>query len=309
MVIRVEKTSTPDEATPPVTPGTLLALLRSHVPSLSTGPSQVGRAVLEDPRTVVPMTMQQLAEHSGTSEASVIRLAKAIGCSGFREFRTLLAAAVASTEAMETPSTLPADISADDGPDAVIAKLLAEEQQALSDTAAALSVEALTAAAEAIVAARRIVIVGIGASGLVAEDLAAKLERIGLVAQAVTEGHHAMTLAVLMTPDDLLVAVSASGETTDVVEPLAAAQHHGVASIAITVRPRSSLTSADHVLVGVAAREGAMRSAAMSSRTGQLFVVDALFTLVFQRREDESAAAISTSHRELAPRRRGKEHR
>lgn len=309
MVIRVEKTSTPDEAAPPVTPGTLLALLRSHVPSLSSGPAQVGRVVLDDPHTVVPMTMQQLAAHSGTSEASVIRLTKAIGCSGFREFRTLLTAAVASTEAAATPSTLPADISRDDGPDAVIAKLLAEEQQALSDTAAAVSTEALTAAAEAIVAARRIVIVGIGASGLVAEDLAAKLERIGLVAQAVTEGHHAMTLAVLMTPEDLLVVASASGETTDVVEPLAAAQHHDVPSIAITVRPRSSVTSADHVLVGVAAREGAMRSAAMSSRTGQLFVVDALFTLVFQRREDEASAAISTSHRELVPRRRGKERR
>lgn len=309
MVIRVEKTSTPDEAAPPVTPGTLLALLRSHVPSLSSGPAQVGRAVLEDPHTVVPMTMQQLAAHSGTSEASVIRLTKAIGCSGFREFRTILAAAVASTQAAAAPSTLPADISPEDDPDAVIAKLLAEEQQALSDTAAAVSTDALTAAAEAVVAARRIVIVGIGASGLVAEDLAAKLERIGLVAQAVTEGHHAMTLAVLMTPDDLLFVVSASGETTDVVEPLAAAQHHGVRTIAITVRPRSSITTADHVLLGVAAREGVMRSAAMSSRTGQLFVVDALFTLVFQRREDEASAAINTSHRELVPRRRGKERR
>lgn len=309
MVIRVEKTSTTEEAAPPVTPGTLLALLRSHVPSLSSGPAQVGRVVLEEPDIVVPMTMQQLAAHSGTSEASVIRLTKAIGCSGFREFRTHLAAAVASSETASAPSTLPADITADDAPGTVVTKLLAEEQQALADTAAAVSTEALSSAAEAVVTARRVVIVGIGASGLVAEDLAAKLERIGLVAQAVTEGHHAMTLAVLMTPDDLLVAVSASGETTDVIEPLAAAQDRDVPSIAITVRPRSSITTADHVLLGVAARERAMRSAAMSSRTGQLFVVDALFTLVFQRREDEASAAINTSHRELVPRRRGKERR
>jgi len=309
MVIRVEKNSTTDEAAPPVDPGTLLALLRSHVPSLSSGPAQVGRVVLEDPDTVVPMTIQQLAAHSGTSEASVIRLTKAIGCSGYREFRTLLTAAVARSGSTTPTSGLPADIEVDDDPAVVVTKLLAEEQQALSDTAAALSADALSAAAEAIVSARRVIVVGIGASGLVAEDLAAKLERIGLVAQAVTEGHHAMTLAVLMRPDDLLVVVSASGETTDVVEPLVAAQRNGVPAVAITVRPRSSITSADHVLVGVAAREGALRSAAMSSRTGQLFVVDALFTLVFQRRADEAAAAISTSHRELVPRRHGKDTR
>ena len=309
MVIRVEKTSTPEEAAPPITPETLLSLLRSHVPSLSSGPAQVGTAVLADPQAVVPMTIQQLAAHAGTSEASVIRLTKAIGCSGYREFRTLLTAAAAQTSALRSASTLPADITPTDEPRAVLAKLLAEEQQALADTAAAVSTEALAAAADAIVAARRIIIIGIGASGLVAEDLAAKLERIGLAARPVAEGHHAMTLAVLMTPEDLLVAVSASGETTDVIEPLAAAQRSGVPSVAITVRPRSSITSADHVLVGVAAREGVVRSAAMSSRTGQLFVVDALFTLVFQRLGDEASTAITTSHRELVQRRHGKDPR
>lgn len=309
MAIRVEKTSTHVEAAPPVDAETLLSVLRSHVPSLSSGPAQVGRAVLEDPHLVVPMTIQQLAGHSGTSEASVIRLTKAIGCSGFREFRTLLTAAVARSASLSTPSTLPADITPEDAPSAVVAKLLAEEQRALADTAAAVSTEALVSAAEAITTARRIIIIGIGASGLVAEDLSAKLERIGLAARAITEGHHAMTLAVLMTPEDLLVAVTASGETTDVVEPLAAAQRGHVPSVAITVRPRSSVTSADHVLVGVAAREGAMRSAAMSSRTGQLFVVDALFTLVFQRCGDEATTAIATSHRELVQRRHGKDPR
>lgn len=308
MVIRVEKTFTPHEAAPPIDPETLLSLLRSHVPSLSSGPAQVGRTVLDDPSAAVPMTIQQLAAHSGTSEASVIRLTKAIGCSGYREFRTLLTAAVARSTTT-TPNALPADITPTDAPATVVAKLLAEEQQALTDTAAAVSTEALTSAADAITSARRIIIIGIGASGLVAEDLSAKLERIGLAARAVTEGHHAMTLAVLMTPEDLLVAVSASGETTDVVEPLAAAQRNDVPSIAITVRPRSSVTSADHVLVGVAAREGVMRSAAMSSRTGQLFVVDALFTLVFQRRADEASTAITTSHRELVQRRHGKDPR
>lgn len=287
----------------PVTPASLLVRLRSLVPTLSRGPAAVGRTVLEDPRVAVPMTVQQLARHSLASEASVIRLAQAAGCRGFREFRTLLTAATAQEE-VSRPSGLPADISADDDPAAVVAKLAAEEQQALADTAASLDIAALEAAADAIVAARRTVVAGIGASGLVAEDLSTKLERIGLTSRAVTEGHMAMTLAVLMEPEELLIVISSSGETSDIVEPLSAALEAGVPTVALTVRPRSTLTSADHVLIGVAARESDIRSAAMSSRTGQLFIGDVLFTLVFQRRGARARDAVGTSHRRLAPRRR-----
>lgn len=288
-----------------------MSRLRSLVPSLSRGPARVGDEILADPAAVVPMTIQQLAASTGTSDASVMRLAKAVGCTGYRDLRILLAASLAAGAAAGSASAdggLPADIAVDDDPAAVVAKLAAEEQQALADTAAALRLADLGSAADAVVAARRIVVIGIGASGLVAQDLSAKLERIGLLSRAVTEGHAAMTLAVLLTPADLLVVVSASGETRDVLEPLSIALEVGVPTAAITVRPRSSVTAADSVLLGVAARESGMRSAAMSSRTGQLFVVDALFTLVFQRRFDDAGAAISASHRVLAPRRRGKGH-
>src|SRR5699024_240223 len=195
---------------------------------------------------------------------------------------------------------------ADDAPETVLTKLEAEEHRALADTAASLDVAALTGAADAIVSARRTVVAAIGACGLVAVDLAPTLGRVGLISRPAPAGHMAQTLAVRMSPEDLLVIVSASGETTDMVEPLVAAQQAGVPTVAITMRPRSSVTSADQVLIGVAARETGMRSAAMSSRIGQFFVVDALFTLVFQRRFDEAEAAIDTSHWQLATRRPGK---
>lgn len=270
----------------------------------------MGEFVLSDPATAVPMTIQQLAAGSGTSDASVIRLARSIGCSGYREFRTLLAACIAAESAQSDVGSgnLPADITEDDPASEVVRKLLAEERQALADTAAAVSEEALGAAADAVLASRRIVVAGIGASGLVALDLSAKLERIGIISQAVVEGHSAMTHAALLQPDDLFIAVSASGETRDMLAPLEHARSLGVPTVAITVRPGSGVTSADHVLLGVAARESGMRPAAMSSRTSQMFLVDALFTLIFQRSAEVSSAAISTSHRLLAPRRRGKEY-
>ncbi len=306
----VEKNSSKPGQSQPPAPEALLARLRSLVPTLSRGPAQVGRAVLADPQAIVPMTMRQLAAHTDTSDASVTRLAQAIGCTGYREFRALLAASTAVQTAAAGPAgtgRLPADIELDDAPAEVVAKLLAEEQQALADSAAALDIAALTASADAICAARRVVITGIGASGIVARDLSAKLERIGIISQPITEGHHALTAAAVMEPVDLLIVISASGETADMLEPLDAARAAGIPTVAITVRPRSRITAADHVLIAVAARESGMRPAAMSSRTGQLFIVDSLFALVYQRRAEQAGAAVTTSHQMLAPRRHRKD--
>src|SRR5699024_2347928 len=155
MVDRAEKTCTggaPSSAS-------LWARLRSLVPTPSRGPAAVGRADLEDPLTVVPRPLHQPAAHSGASAATVRTLAQAAG------------------------SGLPADIGADDAAETVLTKLEAEEHRALADTAASLDVGALTGAADSIVSARRTVVAGIGASGLVAVDLATKLERIGLISR------------------------------------------------------------------------------------------------------------------------------
>ncbi|MCT1691872.1 MurR/RpiR family transcriptional regulator [Brevibacterium sp. p3-SID960] len=142
---------------------------------------------------------------------------------------------------------------------------------------------------------------------MVARDLAAKLERIGIISQPITEGHYALTVAAVMEPADLLIAISASGETADILEPLDVVRGSGIPTVAITVRPRSRITAADHVLIGVAARESDMRPAAMSSRTGQLFIGDSLFALVYQRRADQAGAAVTASHQMLAPRRARKD--
>src|SRR5699024_9102460 len=201
-----------------------------------------------------PWPADRRARPPEAADAPVSSPPQAPGGSGFRDSRALAAAAPARTAAGGRGG-LPADIGADDAAETVLTNIEAEEHRALADTAASRDVGALTGAADSIASARRTVVAGIGASGLVAVDLATTLERIGLISRAVTEGHMAMTLGVLMSPEDLLIIVSASGETTDMVEPLAAARQSGVPTVAITMRPRSSVTSADHVLIGVAARE------------------------------------------------------
>ena len=99
-----------------------------------------------------------------------------------------------------------------------------------------------------------------------------------------------------------MVAISSSGETLDVVEPLEVARRNGVGTAALTARAGSSLTRADHTLLSVSLRENDLRPAAMASRTGQMFLVDVLFTMVAQLCFDQAKSAIKESWLALRPR-------
>ncbi|MFD8979403.1 MurR/RpiR family transcriptional regulator [Streptomyces sp. NPDC059564] len=283
-------------------PAALRARVRGLGGSMTRSVKAVAEAVAADPAGCARLTVTALAERTGTSEATVVRTARLLGYPGYRDLRLALAALAAQQESGAAPAVT-VDIAVDDPLADVVAKLAHEEAQTLADTAAGLDLAQLSAAVDALAGARRIDVYGVGASGLVGQDLAQKLLRIGLIAHAHHDPHLAVTNAVLLRPGDVAVAVTHSGGTGDVIEPLRHAFEHGATTIAVTGRPTSPVTQyADLVLATSAARETRLRPAAMSSRTSQLLVVDCLFVGVAQRTYETAAPALAASYEALAPR-------
>ncbi|MEU9109746.1 MurR/RpiR family transcriptional regulator [Streptomyces xanthophaeus] len=288
---------------PSPAPAELRARVRALAPSMTRSMQTVAEAVASDPAGCSRLTVSALAEHTGTSEATVVRTARLLGYPGYRDLRLALAALAAQQESGAAPAVT-VDIAVDDPLADVVAKLAHEEAQTLADTAAGLDLTQLAAAVTALASARRIDIYGVGASGLVAQDLAQKLLRIGLLAHAHSDPHLAVTNAVQLRPGDVAVAVTHSGATGDVIEPLRTAFERGATTVALTGRPNAPVSHyADLVLATSAARETRLRPAAMSSRTSQLLVVDCLFVGVAQQTYETAAPALAASYEALAPRR------
>ncbi|NJP99984.1 MurR/RpiR family transcriptional regulator [Streptomyces zingiberis] len=283
-------------------PAALAAKVRMLGPTMTRSMQRVAETVAGDPAGCAVLTVTGLAERTGTSEATVVRTARTLGYPGYRDLRLALAGLAAQQESGAAPAVT-ADIAVDDPLPEVIVKLAREEQQCLADTAAALDAAQLDAAVSALASARRVDVYGVGASNLVAQDLAQKLLRIGLSAHAHADPHLAMTGAVQLRAGDAAVAVTHSGRTLDVIEPLRTAFDRGATTVAITGRPDGEIAQyADHVLTTSPARESELRPAAMSSRTSQLLVVDCLFIGVAQRTYDTAAPALSASYEALAHR-------
>lgn len=270
---------------------------------MTAAESRIAAVILNDPAAVSRMTITELGATAGTSESTVVRMARSLGFSGYPELRLALAVAGAGSAA-DTSATLTGDIARDDSLEVAIAKLASAEESALRSTVGMIDVAALTRVVDAIVAARQVAIFGVGVSGLVATDLWNKLIRIGINCHAYVEAHLALTSAALLGPGDVALAVSHSGEITDVIDPMALAKDVGATTIAVTGHSRSPLAQlVGHVLLS-AGRAEPLRPGAMASRTSQLLVTDAIFVGVAQRDYDSSLRALRATTAAVNSRRR-----
>lgn len=274
----------------------LVARLESRRSSLTPVGRRLLDLLLEDLEAASRLTISELSERVGASEASVVRTSRALGYRGYPELRLALAAASTAT-----PRTVVGDITRDDDLGTVLRKLAHQESAALEQTARGLDQEALALTVEAVAGARRVDVYGVAASSLVAMDLAHKLQRIGRACQTHPDRHLAVTSAALLGTDDVAIGISHSGLTPDVVEPLRRARESGATTVAITSSHRTPLARlADHLLVCAGTEERAFRPAATASRISQLLVVDAVFVRVAQHTFDTTTAALQATRDAVA---------
>lgn len=269
--------------------GSVLVRLRALRPGLSPAETRVGDLVLQDPRGVAEMTITQLADAAATSETSVLRFARRLGFKGYPGLRLALAQAGADTARPVLPS---GDITPDDTVDEIIGKVSGTAANAVEETADQLDRAALARAASAIAASRRTALFGVTSSALVTEDLQQKLRCTGLWATASADIHQALSDAAQLGRDDVAVAVSHTGTTSEAVEFLEAAARRGATTVAITNFPQSPLGRVAGVVLTTAADETPMRSGAAASRVAALVVVDCLFMAVAQQRFDQTVQSV-----------------
>jgi DNA-binding MurR/RpiR family transcriptional regulator len=170
---------------------------------------------------------------------------------------------------------------------------------AIRDTAELLDPDALERAAIAIFNARSVRIFGVGASGMVGQDLHSKLMRINKNSYFATDHHSQLTYAASMTEQDVAVLISMSGTTSEVLEILSLVKKEQTPTIALTKYSKTPLAANADTVLYISAPEITMRSGAMSSRLAQLMVIDALFTAVAHMDYDAVAVSLEKSHESI----------
>lgn len=254
---------------------------------------RIADVILDDPVAAGGLTIDQLAAAASCAQSSVVNFARELGFTGYRDFRSALVAETVRSAARDGELAVPVDIDPADPLATSVARIGAADARAVRDTVRMLDLTVLEGAARVLSTSRRIILVGVGASGLAATDLQYKLTRLGFSAQALTSVHDALPAVTALGDQDCLVAISDSGRTTDVLDALAAAERTGTRTLAITGSPAGPLARRSDFVLLTASREPSFRAGATSSRIAQLAIADCLLIAIANVLPDAGAAALA----------------
>jgi len=260
----------------------LLLRLRQGVDGYSRTQQKLGEFVLSNPAKVVYLTITELARESDTSEASVTRLCRALGCKGYNEFKMALA--------LDLQQGQPVEHSGDE-----IDNVVNESVQALQDTAKLLDRTLLESAALALHQAQSVQIYGVAASAILGEYLHYKLLRLGKPAQLFSDMHRAAMNAATLNKDTLVVAISSSGSTRDLLHVVKLARKQGVRVLALSNTPRSPLASLSDIQLVAAKPEGPLSAGALNAKVGVMLLVELLTTSLIALDEKYSNVSQQTA--------------
>jgi len=251
-----------------------LALVRSSLDSLRNSEKKVAKCVLAVPAAVVNSSITQLAVKAGSSEPTVIRFCRRLGLGGYMELRLNLARDLPSAQYIFE------NVAATDSLAEIAGKILNAHREAIANTLNKLNLDDLEAAVTALRSARRIEFYGMGGSAIVARDAHHKFFRLGIACVVYDDPHMQVMSAALLCPEDVVVAVSHTGSTKDIIESAKVARKAGAKIVGILGSENAPLLKFCDIALSVHSQEAALRLAPMTSRLVQLAIVDVLFVTV-----------------------------
>jgi DNA-binding MurR/RpiR family transcriptional regulator len=147
---------------------------------------------------VLPYSITDLASKCESSEATIVRFSKRLGCRGYQDLKITLA------KEHEKKVIAPM-ITKEDDCFSIFEKVCNDAYMSLERTKKTLSAENMSKASQAISNARRVVLIGLGTSAQVAEDASNKLVRAGYNSVAYADTHmQAIAVSQLKAGDTVI---------------------------------------------------------------------------------------------------------
>jgi arabinose-5-phosphate isomerase len=141
----------------------------------------------------------------------------------------------------------------------------------------------------------RVAVTGLGKSGLIGRKIAATLASIGTPSLFLHASEALHGDLGMLTGNDVLLAISSSGETEELIDLFESVKRLGVTVITLTANQRSTLATASNIVLDIAVKEEAcsLNLAPTASTAAAMAMGDALAISLLERRgfkQDDFAA-------------------
>lgn len=245
----------------------VLEVIKSQYDNIFSAEKKVADYVLNNPHKTVDMNVSELAKLSGVSDATVVRTCHHLGYKGYYQFRITL-----SRDLGRKKERISREKDAID-------KIFGQFAQKLHDIEQQITVENMIDCVNLIKECETVHILAVGNAANIAQYLGFRLGRLGIKSSYNVAPEYCINHINLAEKEDILIAISKSGMSKQVIRGIELAKERGMKAIAITASEHSSVAElADFVLLSKAQNE-AFDNCKRYSYLNELAVIDAM--LVF----------------------------
>tara|TARA_R110002167_G_scaffold89466_3_gene241472 strand:+ start:2534 stop:3397 length:864 start_codon:yes stop_codon:yes gene_type:complete len=259
----------------------LLDRLRERLEELNRSERKVANVILEDPTVATSLSIASLAQAASVSEPTVDRFCRNFGAKGYPDFKIKLAQSLAGGTPYVTRAVEPGDTTTQ-----YTQKIFGATIAALDEAQREIDMAAIERMVDYLTQAKQIHIFGLGASGAVAQDAQHKFFRFNLPVMAYIDVLMQRMVAAACHTGDVVVIISYTGRTRELVDIARLARDAGAVVLGITA-PNSPLAHECTATLEVATPEDTDHYMPMTSRVIQLTLIDALATGVTLRRGED----------------------
>ncbi|HEM8736936.1 TPA: MurR/RpiR family transcriptional regulator [Klebsiella aerogenes] len=246
----------------------IISCITDRFMALTATEKRIAQFILDDVAAAAEMPIAELARLTDTSQASVTRFARALGCKDVRELKMKLAQSLAIGQRFIL------DVPDLEGVQGIYESIIS----VLETNRRALDLAALKRAVEWISDARQVLALGMGGgSTICAQEIQYRLFRLGFLVVSQSDGLLVRMMSSAVTAKDVVIVLSLGGYTKEMIESAAIARQYGAKIVAITP-PETPLAAQADIVLPLLVSENDYIFKPSASRYAMLAMVDVLAT-------------------------------
>lgn len=246
--------------------------------------------IIENLDKIKSYNASELANETGISQATIVRFSKKLGYKGFPEMRIAL-----NKEEDQNQNIFHHKVNITDDFYTTNKKIVYLNTSSLENTLELVKEDDYKKTINLIDNAKKIMIFGVGGSYLIAKDFAYKLLKLGKFVYAENDPQIQVSNLNSFTKEDLVIAISHSGSSKEVVKLVDIARKREVPVVSITKFAVNPLGKKSDINLKTSANEETFRISSITARIAQLTVVDMLYVHLIKENYEKYSQYIGIS--------------
>lgn len=202
----------------------VIDVIKENYDKIFSAERKVADYILSNPREAVNLIVSELAEKSGVSDATVVRMCRHLGYKGFYQFKVMLAQYIGRFEEELRPQ----------GDHDAISKVLQRYADSIVAIGESVNESDIDNCITLINSCRQAHILAVGNTAPLGLYMGFRLGRLGVKCSYGIAPEYSMNHVNLADKEDIIIAISESGRSRQVIQGIELAKEKGLKIIAIT---------------------------------------------------------------------------